>query len=570
MSSLLVTILGTNPKPARYVLEARVAESLLAPLALVQLLPKQHRPARIVALCTAEAKTQSWPILEQGLANSGIDVAIVEIGRDPTDMASFLRIVTTAIPAEDAPDGLMIDTTHGFRHYAVLTYLTIQYVSALRGIAFQSAFYGMWRPIEEGSSPFLDLRALLALPEWIHALRVFDDVGDASHLGRLIESDGDQAARAMAKELRQISEAREAGLPLELGQTSATFRANREKLFKKALRAQGALLDDELWLRLKEPLDRFGFDTQKQAQGWKRQIVLNGDELKRQAALVDDLLDHGSIAVALGLMDEWTVSKVILQMGKQGSWLDHRSVRRAAAAALGALSEFAQDQALGKDLSVLQRRLGRFWRDLSDLRNAFHHHGMRPQVLVGAGAKDTQPKLDGILNDWGSLKTLSDLAISLPVTSKRILVSAVGRSPGVLYSAIEACRSDGLVPEALLLLVSDETSASVAAALQETKFIGDVHEIRMADPYGGQSEIGPLLQEARAHLAVAEEVAVNLTGGTTLMGIAVAAIADEARRLARDVRRFGLVDRRRPSEQEADPYRIGETFWLDPRSANGD
>jgi hypothetical protein len=570
MSSLLVTILGTNPKPARYVFEAREAEASLAPLALVQLLPIQRRPSRIVALCTAEAKSQSWPLLKQGLADSGIDVAIVEIGEDPTDVTSFLRIVTTAIPAGDALDGLMIDTTHGFRHYAVLTYLTIQYLSALRGIELQNAFYGIWRPIEEGSSPFLDLRALLALPEWIYALRVFGDAGDASHLGRLIESDGDQAARAMAKELRHISEAREAGLPLELGQTSATFRANREKLFKKALRAQGALLDDELWLRLKEPLERFGFDTQKQAQSWKKQIVLNGDELKRQAALVDDLLDRGSIAVALGLMNEWTVSRVILQMEKQGSWLDYRSVRRAAAAALGALSEFAQDQALGKVLSDPQRKLGSFWRDLSDLRNAFHHHGMRPRVLVGAGANDTQPKLDGILDAWDSLKTLSDLAISLPVTSKRLLVSAVGRSPGVLYSAIEACRSDGLVPEDLLLLVSDETSASVADALRETMFIGAVHSIRISDPYGGQSEIEPLLQEARAHLAAAEEVVVNLTGGTTLMGLAVAAIADEARRLARDVRRFGLIDRRRPSEQEAAPYRIGETFWLDPRSANGD
>ena len=96
----------------------------------------------------------------------------------------------------------------------------------------------MWRPIEEGTSPVLDLRALLALPDWIHALRVFGDAGDASRLGSLVESAGDQAGRAMARELRQISEAREAGLPLELGQTALSFRVNRRKSFKKALEAQ--------------------------------------------------------------------------------------------------------------------------------------------------------------------------------------------------------------------------------------------------------------------------------------------------------------------------------------------
>ncbi len=567
---LLVTVLGTNPKPARYELDGSSVEATLAPLALMRLLPDDRRPSRIVALCTVEAKAQSWPLLKQGLTDSGLDVAVVEIGADPADVTSFLRNVTTAIPAEGAPEGLVIDATHGFRHYAVLTYLTIQYVSALRGIELRNAFYGLWRPIEEGSSPFLDLRALLVLPEWIHALRVFGDTGDASRLGRLIESDGDQTARAMAKELRQISEARAAGLPLELGQTSASFRAERKKPFKKALGAQGALLEDELWQRLEDPLRRFAFDAQNQSKGWKKQVALNVDELKRQAALVDDLLNRGSIAVALGLMNEWTVSRVILQMGKQGSWLDYHSARSAAASALGALDELARDQDLVKGLTEAQRDLGRFWHDLSELRNAFHHHGMRPQVLVGAAGNDARSKLDAVRDSWGSLKTLADLAISLPVTSERLLVSPVGRRPGVLYGAVDACRRDGRIPDACLVLVSDETSGTVDEALREAGFGGKLHRIRIEDPYGGQSEIERLVREARGQLVVAQEVAVNLTGGTTLMGLAVSAIANKAQRLAREVRRFGLVDRRPPNEQEADPYRVGEAFWLDPRSADGE
>lgn len=124
-TTLLVTVLGTNPKPARYTLDGRSVEAVLAPLALVQLLPADRRPSGILALCTAEAKEQGWPILQRGLAGSGINAAIVDIGADPTDVSSFLRVVTTAIPVESAPDGLMIDATHGFRHYALLAYLTI-------------------------------------------------------------------------------------------------------------------------------------------------------------------------------------------------------------------------------------------------------------------------------------------------------------------------------------------------------------------------------------------------------------------------------------------------------------
>jgi hypothetical protein len=195
---------------------------------------------------------------------------------------------------------------------------------------------------------------------------------------------------------------------------------------------------------------------------------------------------------------------------------------------------------------------------------------MRPQVLVGAGANDARSKLDAVRDSWGSLKTLSDLAISFAVTPERLLVSPVGRRPGVLYSAVDACRRDGRLPDACLVLVSDETSGAADDALREAGFEGQMHRIRIADPYGGQSEIKRLVREARGQLVMAQEVAVNVTGGTTLMGLAVSAIANEAQRLARDVRRFGLIDRRPPSAQDADPYRAGEVFWLDPRSTDGD
>jgi len=83
------------------------------------------------------------------------------------------------------------------------------------------------------------------------------------------------------------------------------------------------------------------------------------------------------------------------------------------------------------------------------------------------------------------------------------------------------------------------------------------------DPYGGLEEIERIVKEARPFLVGAKEVLVNITGGTTLMGLAAEALAKEAGNFARPVRRFGLVDRRPPGEQREHPYQAADVFWLD-------
>ena len=66
---LLLTVLGTNPRTARYSLAGQEAEATLAPIALLDLLRPTERPNRVMALCTSQAKKESWPILEEALRN---------------------------------------------------------------------------------------------------------------------------------------------------------------------------------------------------------------------------------------------------------------------------------------------------------------------------------------------------------------------------------------------------------------------------------------------------------------------------------------------------------------------
>ena len=66
---VLLTVLGTSPRAARYGLREREVEAQLEPAALFELLPPANRPDLLLALCTARVKEESWPPLEQVLRN---------------------------------------------------------------------------------------------------------------------------------------------------------------------------------------------------------------------------------------------------------------------------------------------------------------------------------------------------------------------------------------------------------------------------------------------------------------------------------------------------------------------
>ncbi len=105
----------------------------------------------------------------------------------------------------------------------------------------------------------------------------------------------------------------------------------------------------------------------------------------------------------------------------------------------------------------------------------------------------------------------------------------------------------------------------IAEALGYAGFSGKYEPLVLEDAFaGGAAEIERIAKMARAHLVGAAEVFVNVTGGTTLMGLGAEKLAAEARSLACPVRRFGLIDRRSTHQQDTDPYRTGEPFWLDP------
>lgn len=554
---LLLTVLGTNSTPACYGLGDRRFTAKLAPVALLGLLPDADRPHRVLAICTSEAKQKTWPLLEQELVGKNpIECVEVPSGDVQEDVYSFLKKVTEAIP--QGVD-LTVDVTHGFRHFSFLTYIAVLYLAALRGVRVRGAYYGLLRGND--TSPFLDLRPLLRLPHWIHALEVLGETGSFLPMANTLKDE--PAGRTIASELTKLSESFLSGLPLELGRHAHLFCKQRLKPLKRLLEQDYRLpLAVNLVKQLDEALAGFALEGPVSGDKWKRQVHLSEAELKRQAGIIDALLKHGNIAAALGLMNEWTVSWVVLRRYPEGEWLDYGQARRKAAGVLGAIEAVGRDAGLSNDLICEQRSLGAFWKNLSDLRNAYHHHGMRPQVLVGE--KKAKQQFTNVQKYWNeTLRACPDFDLSLGQSPEgRVLVSPIGMRPGVLFSALNVCRAQGDL-SACVVICSRDTQDLIAEASRRAEYAGTIETLVLDDPYGGLAEIDSLVEKARRRFIGAGRVFVNVTGGTTLMGLAAEMLADAARKLACPVRRFGLIDRRPPKQQDEDPYQVGEPFWLD-------
>jgi hypothetical protein len=202
-------------------------------------------------------------------------------------------------------------------------------------------------------------------------------------------------------------------------------------------------------------------------------------------------------------------------------------------------------------LSETQKRWASFVTRAQQLRNQFHHHGMCPELV-------SPPVLDEFLALWKDIKGANQPLPELGGGGGALLISPLGLTPGVLFSALHHAK-----PDSVLILCSQETRPLAGHALGAATFAGPVHYYQVRDPHAGYDEEAAAVQAARDTLLAADRVCANLTGGTTCMSILVQKLAEAASRLDRPLRRFALIDRRPPEQQRAAPFVTSEVHWLD-------
>ena len=557
---ILLTVLGTDPKDATYSLDGKQKEARLAPVALMGLLPPDKRPHRVLAFCTAEAEEASLAIIRGALpAECAVDCVRVPLGDRQDDIDTFLTTAAEAIPPGAE---LTVDLTHGFRHFAVLMYVGVLYVAALKDVRVRAARYAMLGR-DDAASPFLDLRPLLDLPRWVRALKVIQETGSTRPLAKIVR-DGPDGARDMAQDFDDLADGYLSGLPLELGEKATRVHQQRGEIRKVLAKDHNLPLADNLVDDLKAILGRFALVKHEFGGEWKKDIVLDEAELERQAKVIDNLMEHRNTATGLGLMREWVINWAAVRTDNASYWLCRRT-REQVERRLNAVTAVMRDRDLSDILTADQRRFGKFWDRLRQLRNGYHHHGMNPQE-VGSSTKH----LKKIRKYWGdALRSCPEITLDLGCsTSRRIVISPIGELPGVLFSTLHAYREqfgDYGDPDLCIVVCSVQTQSLVDEALAKAEYQGDSKRLILRDPFGDVLEVEEEIKKMRPAFVGAKQVVVNVTGGTTLMGIAAQKLADVARNLACPVRRLGLIDRRTREEQSSDPYQLGEVFWLDSK-----
>ena len=579
---ILLTSLGMQAIKTTYKWKEKTAEAELAPLALVQLLEESQLPNRVVAVATQGAKRETWQLFRSGICKTlKFSPELVEIpdGNSTDEIRQILESVANRIP--EGAD-LTLDVTQGFRHFPFIFYALVLYLTSLRGVKIRGAYYGMIEGTpQDAPKPIIDLQPLLELPEWFHAVRMFRDYGTTKPIadllqpladtlkqetGQLFKVGNKETGKEHSEQLKQVKSsidslekhafAYESALPLELGKASKMLINSIQEL--PAIDNPGLpLLLTELIKTVVDAAEESAFEEPPNKGGnWKSVIHLDKDELERQAQMIDLYLDRGQLSLAIGLMREWVVSWAIWKSEESTQirkWLD-RDVRQRYEHRLGAIDAFARDSEFRSTITPEQQEFGKFWNQLTNaLRNALHHHGMRADAF-----EKPPPSLENVRHFWNELKKDS---IDMPLLGGgggKLLISPHGTRPGALFSALKIAEADSC-----LVICSDLSASSVPETAKHADFAGCIHQIRIDDPQGGFDEIDEITQQARHYLLSADEVVANMTGGTTLMGIVVQRLVENAQKLDRPVRRFVLIDRRRPEDQASNPFVEGDSCWLD-------
>jgi hypothetical protein len=285
---------------------------------------------------------------------------------------------------------------------------------------------------------------------------------------------------------------------------------------------------------------------------WKKKtdVSLDRSELDRQLNLARWFCERRDLMKALLVLREWLVNVMLDALGASDGWLDRQKRQRAER-----LLHAANARRRAGLATAEEGRLGALWESVADLRNALGHAGMRPETSKASPdkVKDLIARCESLLTERIALPP------KLGSSGRKVLVTPLGRSKGVIYSAVLSEK-----PDSMVVVTSAEARPGLEEALAGAGMPALPTIVReLAEPYHGFGEVNSLLDsEVTAALADASEVVVNLTGGTTAIQWAVEAFGRRAARLGVAVRRIALVDRRSPQEQQAEPFVLGERVEL--------
>lgn len=560
---LLLTSLGILAKNASYELDGRKYNAELAPLALYHLLPEKERFEKAVVLCTDRAKEITLPIL---VAKLPIECNVVDIpdGESEIDLQEIIHRILKEVPAKCK---MTLDLTHGFRSIPFLFFASSLYLSALKDVQIQKAWYGrLEKRNPDGGSPFIDLSILLEMVEWFLAVQSFKEMRNPQAMAERLKDVSKKLDQnctykrnfnTLVSKAEGFSQLFGAGLPLELGKESHLLRQKASELIANDLSNTAIPLAQDLLKEVALAAKPFeyslDFDVRDQ---WKKKVPLSMEEIHRQERLIDSYFRAGYYNNAIGLMRELIVSRVLMiHLPLDGDWLNFKKSRRPMEQKLGSLMHFSQEIESKDLLDEKKQILAGCWSKIIGTRNDLHHHGMdQDDVRI-------EKRVRNLKMTWDTLKNNLDddrfWDTSFGGGAGRLMISPLGLFPGFLCTALQAIESD-----VCLVVASKESKDNIEMIKRHSGYRGLIVE-KIMDAHYGYPEIKDLLVNSKNVILKADKIKCNLTGGTTALQYAVIQLADMATKLGKDVSWIAAVDERSEGEQEAEPYLLGKIVKIE-------
>lgn len=128
------------------------------------------------------------PLLQQSLAHTLV-LRLIPSGREREDQIGILEVIHDTVGKK--PAEIHLDITHGFRHLAIVGFLSAAMLERLHSqLTIQGLWYGALDMTKDNATPVIRLDGLHAVQQWVSALDRFDASGNYSVFAPLLVADG--------------------------------------------------------------------------------------------------------------------------------------------------------------------------------------------------------------------------------------------------------------------------------------------------------------------------------------------------------------------------------------------
>lgn len=361
-----LTFLGPGPKDGYQTTIYRKHDENISykthlfPEAVVEL----YKPEKTFLLITSKVEEDERGYLKYLSEKLGSKLQVIKIpdGNSEVDLWKIFEICADSV---DPNDEIILDITHAFRSIPLLIFIVAAYLRQVKQVKLKYIIYGAFeaRAQDTNQTPIFDLTPFVELLDWMNAVNVFQNSGDARPIADL------NVDSKIAKALTRLSDALLTNRTLEAQNAAFDFNGLN---FNSSQAPPFQMLIDQL----KKSYQQMAvYDP----TGKPRQ------SLKAQYQQIKWYVENQHYLQVITLMREWLISWKCIETD-QNRWLNKDSRDNVednlnARANQGGNQLAAGLAQLAPDQSAID-----LWAKCQSIRNDLAHCGMRYKPQISADA----------------------------------------------------------------------------------------------------------------------------------------------------------------------------------------